>query len=525
MSMSHLTQALHRAARLYPAHIATICGARRRSYAQVLDRASRLASGLRQLGVAPGDRVGVLMANSDRLLESFYAVWWAGGVINPVNTRWTAYEVAYSLDDSDTRILIVDAHHAGMLDELGLHSRSLRTVVLATDDLAAEVQSDGRWDYERLLDGRAPIADALRSGSDLAGVFYTGGTTGVAKGVMLSHDNLYFTSLQIIAVGLVYTDDICLHVAPLFHLAAIAMLLGSMATTSTQVFAARFEPVAMMEVIQRERVSATLLVPTMLQAFIDHPQLPQFQLNSLRMVGYGASPITSSLLERTLQRLPWVDFIQGYGQTEMSPMVTTLSANYHRDARYQSQRHSAGKPAPGVEVRVVDKKGCDVATGTVGEILARGPGVMQGYWNQPELTATSLRGGWMHTGDDGYMDDDSFVYIVDRTKDMIISGGENVYSVEVENAIAQHPAVITCAVIGVPSESWGEAVHAVLVCKPGSAKPSFDEIKSHCSRLIANYKCPRSIEFRADMPLTSMGKVMKNVLRAPYWHDQQRGVG
>jgi acyl-CoA synthetase (AMP-forming)/AMP-acid ligase II len=241
---------------------------------------------------------------------------------------------------------------------------------------------------------------------------------------------------------------------------------------------------------------------------------------------YGASPISEALLARTLEQLPGARFSQAYGQTEMSPLISILPADCH-DLRsgHRGKLRSAGRAVPGVEVRIVDAAGVEVPRGSVGEIAARGPGVMLGYWNQPGLTAAVIRDGWMHTGDGAYLDEDGFLFIVDRVKDMIVSGGENVYSAEVENAIALHPGVASCAVIGIPDERWGEAVHAIIVCKPGTPAPSADELREHCRALIAAYKSPRSLEVRDSLPLSGAGKVLKTVLREPYWERQTRRVG
>lgn len=520
MSTIHLTQAIHRAVRQHPQRLATVCGGRRRTWAEVGDRIARLASGLRELGMRPGDRVGILSLNSDRYLELYFAVWWGGGVANPINFRWSTAEIAYSLDDCDTRILVVDDAYAPMAEELVARAKSLRTIIHACDGTARA----GMFDYEQLVADHAPIDDALRRNDDLAGVFYTGGTTGQPKGVMLSHANLYGGAMVGVAERVAREHDVGLHAAPMFHLADGMFLLVLSMLGCTQVIVPAFVPEVVLDAMQNERVSTALLVPTMIQMLVDHPRLPEFRLESLKQVVYGASPISEALLERAMQRLPAAGFLQCYGQTEMSPIVTVLPPPCHTDAAQRHRLRSAGRPAIGVEVKIVDGDGRELPMNAVGEIAARGGGVMQGYWNKPAQTAAALRDGWMLTGDGAYMDEDGFVFVVDRVKDMIVSGGENVYSAEVENAIAQHPAVATCAVIGVPDPRWGEAVHAVVVCKSGAAV-SAEEIKAHCRTLIAGYKCPRSVELRDALPLSGAGKVLKTVLREPYWKHQARKVG
>jgi acyl-CoA synthetase (AMP-forming)/AMP-acid ligase II len=521
MSTTYLTQSLHRAARQHPQRLATVCGTRRRTWGEVAGRVARLAGALRHLGVDAGDRVGILSLNSDRFLESYFATWWAGGVVNPANIRWSAREIAYSLDDCDTQVLIVDDNFAALVPELMERSQSLRTIVYAGD---GEPRS-GMFGFEQLIADGAPVADALRANDDLAGVFYTGGTTGMPKGVMLSHTNLGIGAAIAVAEGVCIDGDVGLHAAPMFHMADGMFLLALSQRGCTQVMVPAFQPETVLGAIQAERVSASLLVPTMIQMLVDHPRLAGYALDSLRLIVYGASPISEALLERALERLPSAGFLQCYGQTEMSPIVTVLTPEYHRGAKRSAGKlRSAGRPAVGVEVKIVDADGRELPRGAVGEIAARGAGVMQGYWNAADQTAAALHDGWMHTGDGAFMDDDGFVFVVDRVKDMIVSGGENVYSAEVENAIAQHPAVATCAVIGIPDLQWGEAVHAVIVCKPG-ASVSAEEIKAHCRTLIATYKCPRSVEQRDALPLSGAGKVLKTALREPFWEGHKRRVG
>jgi acyl-CoA synthetase (AMP-forming)/AMP-acid ligase II len=281
-----------------------------------------------------------------------------------------------------------------------------------------------------------------------------------------------------------------------------------------------FNPLDVIQVIGLERVNSMLLVPTMIQSVLDHPQLGEHDLSSLKQILYGASPISEALLDRALAAFPGVEFAQGYGMTELSSAVSFLSGYSHTPAgRAAGKLRSAGQAICGVDVRILDSQGCELVRGKVGEIVVRSPGMMLGYWNQPEETGRALRGGWMHTGDAGYLDEDGYLFIVDRLKDMIITGGENVYSVEVENALASHPAVAACAVLGLPDEKWGEAVHAVVVLKEG-ARASDEDLRLHCRALIAGYKCPRSIEFRSSLPLSAAGKLLKFKLREEYLKDQ-----
>jgi len=288
----------------------------------------------------------------------------------------------------------------------------------------------------------------------------------------------------------------------------------------THVIVPMFEPKAVLTAIETHKVTNALLVPTMIQMLVDHPDTPHHDLTSVRAILYGASPITESLLERAMKTFPQADFVQAYGMTELAPVATLLTGDDHRTGL---RLRSAGRAAAHAEVRIVDADDNEVPRGTVGEVTVRGGHVMRGYWNKQAETDEALRGGWMHTGDGAYMDDDGYIFIVDRIKDMIISGGENVYSAEVENAVAQHPAVAACAVIGVPDDEWGERVHAVVVLKPG-ARTTAEELREHAKTLIAGYKAPRSAEFVDALPVSGAGKVLKRELRAPYWEKGDRGV-
>ncbi len=518
-----LTQTLHRALQQCPEAEATVFQGRRQSWRALHDQVARLAGALRGLGVRPGDRVGVLALNSDRYLAMYLAIWWAGGVVNPVNTRWSLAEIAYSLDDCDTRLLFIDDAFAPQAEALRAQSRALATLVhLGEDPVRAPAGAIG-WDA--LLAGAAAVDDALRCGDDLAGVFYTGGTTGRPKGVMLSHEALLLNSLISLQAAPLGAGETLLHSAPMFHLAGMSFVMRGLVGAARNVILPAFTPDALLQAIAAERVTRLMAVPAMLQVLVDHPGTREADLSSVRWVGYGASPIAEGLLERAFAVFPGADFVQGYGMTELSAGVSYLTAEYHTpEGRRRGKLASAGQALVGVDVRIVDEAGQEVPRGQVGEIAVRSPCVMQGYWNQPALTAQALRDGWMHTGDAARMDEDGFIFVVDRFKDMIVSGGENVYCGEVESALSLHPAVAAVAVIGIPSAQWGEAVHAGVVRKPGAAVDA-ETLRAHCKTLIAGYKCPRSVEFTDALPISGAGKVMKYKLREPHWAGHERRVG
>jgi long-chain acyl-CoA synthetase len=325
--------------------------------------------------------------------------------------------------------------------------------------------------------------------------------------------------------GLFQGSAIYLHAAPMFHLANGAAMYSLLLSGGSNVIIRAFAPEAVMAAVQNEHVTDVLLVPTMIQMLVDHPALGSYDLSSLKHIAYGASPISEAVLGRATAALPKVEFTQAYGMTELSPIATLLHWKEHiGDSRAKGRHRGAGRATLGCEVSIVDAEQKRVPYGTVGEIVVRGDNVMMGYWERPEETARAVIDGWMHTGDGGYMDEEGFIYVVDRVKDMIISGGENIYSVEVENAVAQHPAVAQCAVIGIPDERWGEQVHAVVVTKSG-AKVSANELIEFTKTLIAGYKCPRSVEISENpLPLSGAGKVLKRELRKPFWEGRERHV-
>jgi len=516
-----LTLGLHRALQQQPHKTATVYRERRLSYAELGARVARLAGGLLELGLAPGDRVALLAQNSDRTIEYVLATWWAGGAVNPVNIRWSVPEIAYSLEDSETGILIVDEHFLAAVAAIRERAPALRVLIYAGEGPAPA----GMLAWEALANESAPMEDARRAGTDLAGLFYTGGTTGSPKGVMLSHTNLWSSAIARMADLPIPPDTVSLLAVPLFHLAGLGRVLTQLIVGGTSVVLPGFNAVAVLESIARERVTDLLLVPTMLQMLLDHPDFARYRLDSLKRISYGAAPISEALLARALQAFPGIEFTHGYGMTEASPVISVNPPGNHTpEAARSGLLRSAGRAGYGVEIKIVGPDGEELPRHTVGEVLLRGPNVMLGYWNKPEETRAALRGGWLHTGDGAYMDEAGYIFIVDRLKDMIVSGGENVYSAEVENVVGRHPAVAACAVIGIPSETWGEAVHAVVVLRDSAAAISAEDLRAHCRQSLAPYKCPKSVEFRDALPLSGAGKVLKTALREPYWKHQARGV-
>jgi long-chain acyl-CoA synthetase len=505
----YMTQCLQRTLQQNPDHLATVFGERRQTYRQFGERVARLAGALQCLGMAAGDRVGMLALNSDRYLEYVMGVWWGGGVLNPVNIRWSVPEIVYSLDDCSTGILIVDEHFAALAEGIRATARQAPLFIYAGEgDVPA-----GMLGYEHLLVECAPVDDAGRGGDELACIMYTGGTTGFPKGVMQSHLNLWSACMPRMVDMPPVRGGRLLHVAPLFHVAGMARALIQFLAGETHVLMPSFDAEGVLKIIEREQITETLLVPTMILALLAHPDFNRYDLRSLKRLTYGASPSAGEMVEQVLARLPDIELSHSYGLTEACPVVSSnLPWNHTPEARKSGLSRSVGRGGLGVNVKIVDPQGHEVPRGAVGEIIVRGPNIMLGYWNKPEETANALRDGWLYTGDAAWMDEQGYLFIVDRLKDMIVSGGENIYSAEVENVLARHPAVALSAVIGIPHETWGEAVHAVVVLKPG-AEVDEEQLRRYCRQFIAGYKCPKSIEFRDALPLSAAGKVLKRELR------------
>jgi long-chain acyl-CoA synthetase len=500
-----------------PDRPASLFEGRSRSWSETLDRAARIAGGLKALGIGDGDRICVLSENSDDYLTLYLAVPWAGAVLVPLNCRWSEAENRYAIADCGSKLIFVS-------DDMAQANASLLAILGGPMPIALGHAPQGWKTLDDLL-ACDPVDDARRGGHDLFAIFYTGGTTGRSKGVMLSHAGFTANCQAMREFGL-YPQGCCALVAPpLFHLAAVAVLTMTMLAGGTAVIGKGFDPARTLDLIANAGVSDVLLVPTMIQMMLDAPGFDPAKLKAVNTILYGASPMQETTLDRIMAAAAHVDFVQAYGMTELSCTATLLGAEFHLgDHRAAGRHRGAGQPLASTEVVIADEQGTSLPVGAVGEILVRGPGLMIGYWNQPELTAEVLRGGWMHTGDGGRLDDHGVLYVVDRLKDMIVSGGENIYSSEVEGVLAQHPHVAQVAVIGVPDTRWGERVHAVVLLREGIAL-SEAELIAHCRETIAGYKCPRSVEFRSvPLPLSAAGKVLKAELRKPFWEGRDRNV-
>jgi long-chain acyl-CoA synthetase len=507
-----LSQALERAERLNGPALAVVDGPREISWTVFAERVRRMAGALRGLGVGAGDRVAVLSNNSHRYLELYDAVPWAGGVLAPLNFRLAVPELVAILEDADADVLVVDDAHLDMASRI-LALRPVRTLVHAGEGAPPA----GMASYEALIAATPPVPDAGRCGDDLAALFYTSGSTGRPKGVMHSHANLMFSATAYAAAIGLDERSVALISGPLFHVGAAGLSVPAMVAGGAVAVLPRFEPGEVLRLIEARRATVMSCVPTMLRMMVDHPEAATRDLASMRTLLYGAAPMPEELVRDAMALMPHTHFTHCYGMTESTASVTVLPSRYVMPShRALGKWRSCGRAVHGTDVAIVDAEDRVVPPGVHGEIVVRGPLVMQGYWRQPELTAITLRNGWLHTGDLGTMDEDGFVQVVDRIKDMIITGGENVYSAEVEAAIYACPGVAQCAVIGIPHVKWGEAVHAIVHPSPG-VRLDPEAIIAHCRTLIAAYKCPRSVEVRdVPLPLSGANKISKPALRAQF---------
>jgi len=518
-----LRDTLNHALKLYPDKTALIDGDKRYTYRQAEERVRRLASGLLSLGLKPGDHIAILASNSHRYWETYFVADIAGMPLAPLNIRLAAAELEFILNDGEIKALILGPEYIPIYEQFKAGVPGLKHVIL-TDG-----EHEGALNYDRLLEASEALAGSVREWSedDMLNLCYTGGTTGLPKGVMLTQRNIVSNAEHAILLGEFNDDDRWLHVAPMFHLAdawacyALTMVGGS------HVFVPSFAPQSTLEAIEHHKVTKTILVPTMINFLVNFPGLSAFDTSSLQLVLFGASPMPVDRLQAAV-KVFGPKFVQAYGMTETAPLLTSMNKKWQAfDGSPEDTRRlaSCGRQVPGVEVRVVDEEtGIDVEPGQVGEIIARGPNVMKGYWNRPEETAKALKHGYMHTGDLATIDEENFIFIVDRAKDMIISGGENIYTTEVENAIYEHPAVLEAAVIGIPDAQWGEAVLAVVVPREGVAVTEHDII-AHCRTLIAGYKCPKRVVFQdTPLPKSGPGKILKTELRKPFWEGKEKMV-
>ena len=493
--MRTISDPLQRAQSMRGEKIAFICEGRTKTFEEFVRNCRKVEPLLEGLGTELGDRVGLLAANSDLYAELYCGVPAAGRVVVPLNSRWAEPELAYALEDSGAKLLITDQDPGGLAESVDQ--------VLSLSE------------YETQLAQCTPKDFADVKENDLAGLFYTGGTTGQSKGVMLTHRNLIANTMHSQLTMPLSDADTYLLVAPMFHAAGSNSVLQCLALGVPQVVVPAFDPNLCLDLIEEHQCSATLAVPTMVAALVEAQSSNPRDISSFALICHGASPIATQVLRRAHEEFPDAELLHLYGATETAPLVTGLR---HEEKLIGSSRgKSVGHPSLGVSLKI------DAAPGEPGEVLVQGPNVMQGYWNKPEQTDSVLQDGWYRTGDIGYLDSEGYLYLVDRAKDMIISGGENVYCSEVEEVIYQHPKVLEATVFGVPNDQWGEQVHAVVV--PRDESLTSEELIDFCRESLGGYKLPRSVEFRStELPKSGPGKVLKRELRAPYWEGKDRSI-
>lgn len=511
--MSLIANSFYRAAQQLGDGIAHIEGETRRSWTETVTRTLRLASGLRKLGLAPGDRVAILAANGIAYFELVHALLLSGLVMVPLNTRLAEPELAEQLADCRADALAVGADFLAVGRRLRADLPHIRHLIALDAGAGAGDADASGATLAALVTAGAADEPPLRPAGDLAAILYTGGTTGRPKGVMLSQGSLDH-DLSLILADIGWPRGVrYLHVSPMFHLADLGPCWATTALLGSHVWLPRFSIEAMLHLLKLHDCSAVALVPSMIAMMLDHLEQAPVELPALRCMGYGAAAIGRPLLERLRARFPQIALVQFYGQTEAGGSLTCLRPEDH--VADSSRLASAGRPHAACRVRILAPDGRECARGDVGEIVGRSGGLFMGYLNQPEATRAALRDGWLHTGDAGFMDADGYVHVTDRLKDMIVTGGENVASSEVESVLMRHPAVAMVAVVGRPDPVWGEAVHAIVVPAAG-ARPTEAELAAHCRASIAGYKCPKRFEFRDSLPLSAIGKIRKDLIRAEF---------
>ena len=509
--MLTLTSALQSTIRLHAGRPAVLDGPDVLTWSAYGEAIARAAAVLVGLGLRPGDRVGILARNSALQGELIYGGFWSGVIPVPLNTRLSPNELAQILADADCGALAVDPKFLALMETPQLKPWTDKVFVLG------DPGDDDAWPgYPALKDAASPLPTRDAAEDDDALMLYTSGTTSGGKGVRISHKNLISNALQAMPAMNPTEYDVLLHSAPMFH-AAEFKSTGFMMMGAAHAYLPEFSPKAMLQAIQDYRCTVVSLVPTTILRMVDEPAIGDFDVSSLRMIAYGTSPILPALLRRATEAFPNVGMVQCYGLTECSPYIALLDEAAHRRG-LNGEEHilsSAGRPVPGCDIRIMDDDGNEVPAGEIGEVVVRGPQVTLGYRNRPEEEIAAFRPDGLRTGDVGRLDAEGFLYLLDRKRDMVISGGENVYTREVEEVLGEHPNVQEVSVIGVPHHEYGEALFAVIV-PTADVAPVADELVAYCRERLGGYKIPRRMAFVQSLPKSAIGKVLKQALRKTY---------
>ncbi|HLH39555.1 MAG TPA: long-chain-fatty-acid--CoA ligase [Bryobacteraceae bacterium] len=517
---------LHRAMDVFGSKTGIVSGNRRFTYAEFGERAERLANALPRFGISAGDRVAYLSFNNHQLIEGYYGVVQARGIVMPLNVRLSEVELTNILNHSGAKMLMFENDFAPMIEKLRRNCGAVERWVTLDDEIPCADLC-----YEELIAaGRPERADIFSyDESAIAELFYTSGSTGTPKGVTLAHRTLYVHALDVSSIYKDIDTMVDLHTIPMFHANGWGRPQASTLNGITQVMVRRFEPNAVFQLIEEHKATDMCLVPTMANALINCPDRGKYDLSSMRRVMIGGAASSPELADRVEKAIPGCECIAGYGLTETSPVLTSSRSKglkYENDAERLRRQAMAGWPIPGVTVRVVDAEMKDVPRDmkSIGEVVAMGDHVMDGYFKDPEATAAVMSGPWFHTGDMAVWDEESYIHIVDRKKEIIISGGENISSLEVEREIFAHPAVLECAVVAAPNDQWGEVPAAIVVLKPGMSLTG-EELIAFLSERLGKFKLPRIVEFSSDaLPKTGTGKIRKMILKEKFWAGKEKRV-
>lgn len=504
-------------AKRHPQKDAHIFNGRATTYGDLYGRVARVANGLIGEGCKPSNRIALLAKNSDTYFEIVLGATMARAVAVCINWRLAGPEIVFVLNDASAKVLFVGKEYYATVEKIKSELPQV-TSIIAVDGGHPEWPSYAEWIKKQSAND--PKLD--EKGDDVAVQMYTSGTTGLPKGVELTNNNYvaFFEVVNSMAWSNFQEDTRLLVAMPLFHVSGLNMGILGLAQGAKNIIQGDFDPVALLGLIKEHRVTHAMMVPAVMLFILQQPETKTTDFSCLKTILYGAAPIAEDLL-RQAREVFGCDFAQIYGMTETTGVGTCLMPEDH--IKRPEKLKSVGRPNAGIEMKIITSEGRIAKPGEVGEVMVRGTCVMKGYWNRPEANTETVVNGWLHTGDAAYMDEDGYIYIHDRVKEMIISGGENIYPAEVESAIFAHPKVADVAIIGIPDDRWGEAVKAVVVVQPGETL-SADEVIEFARERIASYKCPKSVDFVKALPRNPSGKILRRELRKPYWEGRSRMV-